>query len=361
MKKFIKYWVPPILWMAFMFPVGNKVFASPWLYRLVYWLGPKIVPGIGFDTLGTIYIVIRKTMHVMEYAILAYLLYRAFRRGRPRRWSFRWAAQAASIAVPFGFLDEYLQSFVPNRRGSPLDWGIDSAGIILALAAVGLRNGTGNKSEAGPVNPNFNDKGLWLKRLFDIALSSFGIIISSPLWVLFGFLVWVQDRGPVFYTQERVGKDGRIFRAFKFRSMIKDAEREAGPVQAVENDPRVTKIGRILRATAMDELPQIWNILKGDMSFVGPRALRPAEKEVHGDGTSVSISEIPGYGERYRVRPGLTGLAQVYLPGEAPRHKKFEYDLLYIETRSFGLDLKTIFLSFWITFRGKWESREKKV
>jgi lipopolysaccharide/colanic/teichoic acid biosynthesis glycosyltransferase len=360
-KKLIKYWLPPILWMAFMFPVGNKAFSSPWLYQFIYRLGPKIFPGISFDTLGMIYIIIRKTMHFIEYAILAFLLYRAFRGTQKRRWSLSWAIQAAVIAVPFGFLDEYLQSFVPNRRGSPLDWGIDSAGVILALAALGLRNGTDKKSGTESENLNFNGKGLWLKRLFDIALSSFGILLSSPLWLLFGFLVWIQDRSPVFYTQERVGKDGRIFRAFKFRSMIKDAEKEAGPVQAVANDPRVTKIGRILRATAMDELPQLWNIFKGDMSFVGPRALRPAEKEVHGDGSSLAISEIPGYEERHKVRPGLTGLAQVYLPGDAPRIKKFEYDLRYIETRSFGLDLKTIFLSFWITFRGKWESREKKV
>ena len=346
MIKIIKYWIPAILWMAFMFPVGNKTFSSPWLYQFIYRLGPKIFPGISFDTLGMIYIVIRKTMHFIEYAILAYLLYRAFREDRTRRWNFRWAAQAAVIAVPFGFLDEYLQSFVPNRRGSPLDWGIDSFGVLAALTVLGT-NGKG-------------EWGLRLKRLFDIALSSFGILLSSPLWLLFGFLVWIQDRGPVFYTQERVGKDGRVFRAFKFRSMVKDAEKEAGPIQAVANDPRVTKVGRILRATAMDELPQLWNIFKGDMSFVGPRALRPAEKEVHGDGSSLAISEIPGYEERHRVRPGLTGLAQVYLPGDAPRIKKFEYDLRYIETRSFGLDLKTIFLSFWITFRGKWESREKK-
>ena len=346
MKKLIKYWLPPILWMAFMFPVGNKAFASPKLYQFIYWLGPKIFPGISFDTLGTIYIIIRKTMHFIEYAILAFLLYRAFRGTQKRRWSLSWAIQAAAIAVPFGFLDEYLQSFVPNRRGSPLDWGIDSFGVLAALTVLGT-NGKG-------------EWGLRLKRLFDIALSSFGILLSSPLWLLFGFLVWIQDRGPVFYAQERVGKDGRVFRAFKFRSMVKDAEKEAGPVQAVANDPRVTKVGRILRATAMDELPQLWNIFKGDMSFVGPRALRPAEKEVHGDGGSLAINEIPGYEERHRVRPGLTGLAQVYLPGDAPRIEKFEYDLRYIETRSFGLDLKTIFLSFWITFRGKWESREKK-
>jgi len=140
-----------------------------------------------------------------------------------------------------------------------------------------------------------------------------------------------------------------------------DAEKGRGAVQAVENDPRVTKVGRILRDTAMDELPQLWNIFKGDMSFVGPRALRPNEKEVQGDPDTRAIEDIPGYHQRHAVRPGLTGLTQVYLPGETPRRKKFRYDLLYIRKRTFWLDLKLIALSFWITFRGKWESRAQKV
>ena len=198
------------------------------------------------------------------------------------------------------------------------------------------------------------------KRLFDICLSSVGIIGSSPLWFVFSLAIRLEDRGPVFYTQERVGKNGKTFKALEFRSMIKDAEKGAGPVQATENDPRVTKVGRILRATAMDELPQLINIFKGDMSFVGPRALRPEEREVHGNPIILRIEDIPGYKERLTVRPGLTGLAQVYLPTDAPRRRKFRYDLLYIKNHSFLLDLKLIFLSFWITFRGKWESREKK-
>jgi len=200
-----------------------------------------------------------------------------------------------------------------------------------------------------------------LKRLFDIGLSGIGLLGSFPLWVIFSLAVKMQDGGPVFYAQERVGKGGRIFKALKFRSMIRDAEKETGPVQAVENDPRVTKIGRILRKTAMDELPQLWNIFRGDMSFVGPRALRPKEKEVHGTDEQLNIEDVPGYHERLKIRPGLTGISQVYLPSDAPRWKKFEYDIRYIKEQSFFLDLKLIFLSFWITFRGKWESREKKV
>jgi lipopolysaccharide/colanic/teichoic acid biosynthesis glycosyltransferase len=200
-----------------------------------------------------------------------------------------------------------------------------------------------------------------LKRLFDIFLSTFGLICSSPLWILFGLAIILEDRLPIFYLQERVGRGGMTFKAIKFRSMIKDAENGTGPVQAVENDPRVTKVGRVLRATAMDELPQLLNILKGDMSFVGPRALRPREKEVYGNPDEINIENVPGYKERLAVRPGLTGMAQVYLPTDALRSEKFQYDLLYIKKQSFLLDLKLIFLSFWITFRGKWESREKKV
>jgi lipopolysaccharide/colanic/teichoic acid biosynthesis glycosyltransferase len=200
-----------------------------------------------------------------------------------------------------------------------------------------------------------------LKRLFDICLSSLGLVISAPLWFIIPLAIKAEDGGPAFYFQERVGKRGQIFKLLKFRSMIVDAEKETGAVQATADDPRVLRVGRLLRATAMDELPQLINIFKGDLSFVGPRALRPAEKEVHGDGTVVEIEAVPRYGERLEVTPGLTGLAQVYLPTDAPRRKKFRYDLLYIRRQSFGLDLKLIFLSFLITFRGRWEYRGKKV
>jgi len=200
-----------------------------------------------------------------------------------------------------------------------------------------------------------------LKRPFDFLLSLTGIILSSPLWILIGLLIAIEDGWPIFYFQERVGKGGKIFRAMKLRSMIKNAEKKTGPVQAVENDPRITRIGKILRATAMDELPQLVNILKGDMSFVGPRSLRPKEKEVYGNPDETSIEDVPGYRERLAVRPGLTGVAQIYLPTDALRKEKFRYDLDYIKNQSFLFDLELIILSFWITFRGKWQSRQKKV
>jgi len=200
-----------------------------------------------------------------------------------------------------------------------------------------------------------------LKRPFDFLLSLTGIIFSIPLWILIGIMILIEDGLPIFYAQERVGKNGRIFKVIKFRSMIKDAERDTGPVQATENDPRITRIGKILRNTAMDELPQLINILKGDMSFVGPRSLRPKEKEVYENPEKTNIEDIPGYKERLVVRPGLTGIAQIYLPTDALRKEKFQYDLSYIKNQSFLLDLKLIILSFWITFRGKWQTRQSKI
>jgi lipopolysaccharide/colanic/teichoic acid biosynthesis glycosyltransferase len=200
----------------------------------------------------------------------------------------------------------------------------------------------------------------FLKRSFDVFLSLLGIILSLPLWVIIALFILFDDGWPIFYLQERVGKNGQHFKVIKFRTMIRDAERPEEPVQATENDPRVTRVGRFLRQTALDELPQLLNIFMGKMSFVGPRALRPQEKEVMGDKV-VSLSQISGYHQRHQVLPGLTGLAQVYLPADAPRRKKFRYDLLYVQKRSFWLDIKLIILSFWITFRARWESREKKI
>jgi lipopolysaccharide/colanic/teichoic acid biosynthesis glycosyltransferase/VanZ family protein len=351
-KLFLKYWLPPLLWMAFFFPLGNRALGSSLTYEISTAVFRFLFPHASASAVGIFYIVFRKSLHFMEYGVLAWLLFRAFRGPGLKRWDARWAIRAGVASVAYGFIDEYLQSFVPNRTGSPVDWAVDVAGIASVLGTIALRR---------PGNRCRFPKALFLKRPFDVALSFVGLVLSSPLWLLIAVLIKLQDRGSVFYGQERVGRGGRVFRALKFRSMIVDAEKGTGAVQAVAHDPRVTKVGRILRATAMDELPQLWNIFRGDMSFVGPRALRPDEKEVGGGSDARAIADIPGYDRRHAVRPGLTGLTQVYLPGETPRRKKFRYDLLYIRKRSFWMDLRLIVLSFWITFRGKWESREDKV
>ncbi|HSP05735.1 MAG TPA: sugar transferase [Acidobacteriota bacterium] len=199
-----------------------------------------------------------------------------------------------------------------------------------------------------------------MKRAFDILLSGAGLLLSSPLWLVIACAIKLEDRDKVFLTQQRVGKDGRLFRAYKFRSMAPHAQRLTPNLQATEDDPRVTRVGRILRATAMDELPQLLNIFLGDMSFVGPRALLPDEVEVHGEEEDpMTVDDL--FRKRCTVTPGLTGIAQIFAPRDVPRRRKFRYDLLYIRKQSFLLDLKLIFLSFWITLRGKWETREKKL
>ena len=201
----------------------------------------------------------------------------------------------------------------------------------------------------------------WAKRALDVVLAGVGLILSAPLWVGIAAMVRLEDGGPIFFGQDRVGEGGRTFKALKFRSMIPDAEREVGALQATDQDRRVTRIGRVMRATAMDELPQLWNIFRGDMSFVGPRALRPGEIEAGAGGQHVAMEDIPGYAERHSVRPGLTGIAQIYAPRDVPRRHKFKYDRIYVERQSFALDVGLILLSFWITFRGKWEERGHKI
>jgi lipopolysaccharide/colanic/teichoic acid biosynthesis glycosyltransferase len=198
------------------------------------------------------------------------------------------------------------------------------------------------------------------KRALDVCLSGVGLLLSAPIWAALAAIIKLEDGGPVFYTQDRVGEGGRVFTVFKFRSMIPNAEAVVGALQATEHDPRVTRIGRIMRATAMDELPQLWNIFRGDMSFVGPRALRPGEIEAS-DGAFIALEDIPGYAERCRMRPGLTGVAQIYAPRDVGRRNKFRYDRLYARRESFWLDVRLILLSFWITFRGRWEHRGSKV
>ena len=198
-----------------------------------------------------------------------------------------------------------------------------------------------------------------LKRAFDVSLSGAGLVLSSPVWLLIASAIKLEDGGPVMFTQDRVGRGGVAFRAFKFRSMVADAA-TLPPQQAGEHDPRITRVGRVLRATAMDELPQLFNIFRGDMSFVGPRPLMPGEIEVRGNGNLVRLDSIPGYVDRHSVRPGLTGLSQVYAPRDTPRVRKFRLDSIYVRNASFCLDVFLVAVSFWITFRGRWEVRARK-
>jgi lipopolysaccharide/colanic/teichoic acid biosynthesis glycosyltransferase len=199
-----------------------------------------------------------------------------------------------------------------------------------------------------------------LKRPFDALLSALGLALSAPVWLAAAVAVKVEDDGPVFYNRRRWGRGGRPFTAYKFRSMRADSDSRWGAVQASRDDPRITRVGRFLRATALDELPQLVNILKGDMSFVGPRALPVNEKQINEVG-ELPDRLVPGFRERLGVRPGLTGPAQVYASRDVPRPEKFRFDLEYVKNHSFFGDLKLILLSFLITFRGRWEVREDKL
>ena len=199
-----------------------------------------------------------------------------------------------------------------------------------------------------------------LKRSLDIVLSGIMLFLSVPFFLPIAMAIRLEDGGPVFYRQQRWGKKGKSFGVYKFRTMVPDSDQKFGLKQAAENDHRITRIGRVLRAMGLDELPQILNILIGEMSFVGPRSLAVGEIVKDDNGRRIHYENIPGFRERLQTRPGLTGLATIYIPKDSAPHRKFRYDLFYIHRQSICLDLHLIALSFWISFRGKWETRSKK-
>jgi len=195
------------------------------------------------------------------------------------------------------------------------------------------------------------------KRPLEICLALIGLILLLPLCALVALLVWVGDRGPVFVHQVRVGRYGVPFNVIKFRTM--QARGSSGiHRQATVNDSRITPLGRVLRATAIDEIPQLLNVVRGEMSFVGPRALLPREIEVDSRSRRYRrIEDVPNYQVRILARPGLTGLAQVYAPRDISRQRKFKYDALYVRRMSLWLDLRLIVLSIFISITGRWPRR----
>ena len=220
-----------------------------------------------------------------------------------------------------------------------------------------LETDTGRK----PV-PSAEIKRLHLaaKRCLDIVLGALGLLLSIPLWIPIAIAIKVSDGGSIFYKQSRFGMDGIPFDLLKFRTMHPNGD-PMDVYQAAVGDARITKVGRVLRATGMDELPQLLAILKGQMSLVGPRALAVGESIRRGDGPTIQYEMLPGFSERLRVKPGLTGLATVYLPKDADPLQKLEYDLRYIDEYSFWLDVRLILLSLRISFQGRWETRDPKL
>lgn len=187
------------------------------------------------------------------------------------------------------------------------------------------------------------------KRIGDIIFSGLLLAILAPLFLIIGIAVKLDSRGGTFFVQERLGLHRRPFRCVKFRTMVENAESKSGPVWSTENDPRITRVGRLLRKTRLDELPQLWNILKGDMSFVGPRPIREHF-------ASQLAEQIPFYGLRFSVKPGLTGWAQVnydYAGSEEGQMEKFQYELFYIQNMSLFLDLLALFKTVHKVFAGE--------
>jgi len=185
------------------------------------------------------------------------------------------------------------------------------------------------------------------KRAIDVTL----ILVTAPLWIALAAIIWIAVRldssGPAIYQQHRVGRDGETFTLYKFRTMVEDAEQN-GPQFAVDNDDRLTRVGRVLRRFRIDEIPQLWNVLKGDLSLVGPRPERPVF-------TDVFESTIPFYGYRHLVRPGVTGWAQVnfgYADSEQETVEKLTYDLYYVKSMSPWLDLSILGRSMWTVLSG---------
>ena len=177
------------------------------------------------------------------------------------------------------------------------------------------------------------------KRLIDLAVSFGVVVLGAPLWMAVGLLVRLTSPGPAIYRQQRVGQKGRVYTMYKFRTMRQDAEALTGPVWATEDDPRYTRIGRWLRKTRLDEIPQLWNVLTGEMSLVGPRPERPFFVEK-------LAKEIPLYNRRHRIKPGITGWAQVMWRYDASLEdvqQKVKYDLFYIENMSLRMDFKILF------------------
>ncbi len=230
------------------------------------------------------------------------------------------------------------------------------------LSDILLRSSTELNIFDSPLYLSRNIGGLaWdqklVKRMVDIIVASLLLVITSPFFLLIAILIRCTDPGPVLYTQKRLTEGGIIFNIYKFRTMVVDAEKKSGPIKAGDKDPRILPIGHILRATRLDELPQLINILKGEMSMVGPRPERP-------ELTEIITKHIPEFEYRLKVKAGLTGYAQIYGRYCTTSYDKLKLDLTYIRNYSVWLDLKLILMTPKVLFMkestdgfedGKWE------
>jgi len=186
------------------------------------------------------------------------------------------------------------------------------------------------------------------KRVFDITLALFGLGLTAPLWVVFCALIWLEDPGPVVFVKNSVGRGGRNFAQLKLRTMVRNAEDHTGPIPAREKDERILRSGRFLRKTALDELPQLVNILRGDMSFAGPRPLRTVVVHDY-------LQRLPDFADRHQVQPGLAGLAQVVGDYYVPLRSRLRLDRLYAQHAGLLFDLQLLGLAILIVFWYRWK------
>jgi len=200
------------------------------------------------------------------------------------------------------------------------------------------------------VNPNLNTLyNRYSKRVFDLLIAIPSALLISPFWGIISILIKLDSTGPVLYKQDRIGENHRLFTIRKFRSMKYDAEMETGPVWSTDADPRITRVGAWLRRFRLDEIPQLLNVIKGEMSIIGPRPERPFFMEQ-------LMQEFPFYYRRHKIRPGITGWAQIKQPYDRDINdvrKKLKYDFYYIENLSFSLDMKILASTAWVMLSGK--------
>jgi lipopolysaccharide/colanic/teichoic acid biosynthesis glycosyltransferase len=199
-----------------------------------------------------------------------------------------------------------------------------------------------------------------LKRPFDVMLASVALLLSLPVWLAIALAIKLEDGGPILHGEERWGWGRTVFRIHKFRTTVVNPESTA-PVEADLGHRRFTRVGKLLRARGIDELPQLLNILKGEMSFVGPRPLAVEEVTAERKKEYATDPRMAGFQERLSVRPGLTGIAQIFGSRYLSHRNKFRYDLLYVRNQGFLLDLRLLALSLWVSVRGKWEAKGKKL
>ena len=252
------------------------------------------------------------------------------------------------IIAPVKLEHTHVTRIITRANGSPVSIKIvpDLHEVISGLARTEQIYGMPLIS----VNPNLNTVyNTIIKRFMDICLAIPMLIISSPLWLIITAIIKFDSKGPVFYKQERVGKNHELFFIYKFRTMVANAEELTGPVWAKESDPRITRMGRILRRFRLDELPQLLMVINGGMSLIGPRPERPYFVEK-------LVKEFPFYYRRHKIRPGITGWAQIKHPYDQDIkdvRQKLKYDFYYIENLSFSLDFKILLSTVWVMLSGK--------